>query len=177
MSTYHIILLLLNSFLFLSQILEMGLNFFLCSLSPVSYHNQKQKKGERHFPLTFFVCAFQFKWRNFFSLSSCFHQVLLHLCVILSTVYLRRKEGKKTTKRYHSIQWVPGDSGTNLPVHIPAGHLLVMQTWASCFTPLASVSALVFGSKSISLIWFLWGLSELTLPKHQYLEHCPIHNP
>lgn len=43
------------SFFFFWWILEMDLNFFLCSLSLFSCYNQKQRKSESHFPPTFGV--------------------------------------------------------------------------------------------------------------------------
>lgn len=49
----------------------MSLNFFLCSLSLFSYHNEKQKNGDN--PFTFSGCVFHFKCRPFFlpSLPAC----------------------------------------------------------------------------------------------------------
>lgn len=124
----------MNSYLFFFfwWILEMDLNFFLCSLSLFSCYNQKQRKSESHFPPTFGVYFFQLTFP-----SSCFSFV----CNFVQSLF-----------RHHSIQQIQGDYGITQPVQIPAGHLLVMQTQAGSFTHLPSGSSLVFRNRSISLL-------------------------
>lgn len=97
----------LSFFFFFWWILEMDLNFFLCSLSLFSCYNQKQRKSESHFPPTFGVYFFQLTFP-----SSCFSFV----CNFVQSLF-----------RHHSIQQIQGDYGITQPVQIPAGHLLVCK--------------------------------------------------
>lgn len=122
----------LSFFFFFWWILEMDLNFFLCSLSLFSCYNQKQRKSESHFPPTFGVYFFQLTFP-----SSC----LSFVCNFVQSLF-----------RHHSIQQIQGDYSTTQPIQIPAGHLLVMQTQAGSFTHLPSGSSLVFRNRSISLL-------------------------
>lgn len=50
-----------------------------------------------------------------------------------------------------------------------------MQTQTSDFTPLGSVSASVFGDKSISLMGIVWQFNELVHVKQQHLGHGLSH--
>ena len=143
-----------------------GLNFFPCSLSPFSYHNQKQKKGESDFS-HFFGCVFQFRWRYFFLPSSLSIQVVF-LCMQFCPKSINMEN-------YKSYQELSENAGRYLGP-LPSHSLLQSQLgtyWLryrrSYFTPLASV----FGNSSIFRVWFSWGLNELIYAKASILRALP----
>lgn len=135
-----------NPFFFL-RTLKMSLNFFLCSLSLFSYHNEKQKNSDN--PFRFSGCVFQFKCRHFFLPNLPAFQVFI-ICNVVQSLF-NMGNWKNPPVAIAVSRQTPGASGITQPVQDPAGHLLGTNA-GGLLTPSASVSALVFGSNNTSLM-------------------------